>query len=335
MKIAILGGGKWGITLAMVYSHFFKNIELWVRTKSKYKKETLACYLQQKRCIDAKFPRLKIKLPHSIHVSDNMPVVLNNANIILCTIPSAHIKEYTEEFKHARAQVFINASKGVIEDKPISAYFAKELPHLTYAILSGPNIAQQIIENFQHDTKLINPAFATLAYDPYKVKIPLIKHMNAAPYLKLSFHNNVTSVEYCSILKQIYAIALGFCLGLGLSGNTIAGLFHKSGEEITKIIKHLGYNPMVYHTTFAGAPDLEVSYKYGRNGKLGTYIAKHGWEKAKKHYGKECIEGIRVIKALYTKLNNKKLDVPIFKEVYSLMYEKKPLEQVKRDIINV
>jgi glycerol-3-phosphate dehydrogenase (NAD(P)+) len=322
MKVTILGGGKWGTALTVLYSNKFKEVNFWIRPESKYKGESLAEYAKKRRINPLKFPNIKI--PLNVNITSNLYIV-NESDIVISTIPSAYLEDYFKEMKNFNFLQFINASKGVIDGKPIFFSYKKYM-NAHYATLSGPNIAGDVIGNFAGNR--INPSFATIA----GVSEQLAKDMEFIPYLRLQYHSDVKSVEYCGILKQIYAMVLGICVGLKYSGNTIAGVFHASGKEIKKILKELGGDPKVYDETYAGYPDLEVTYKYGRHGKIGRLIATKGVIKAKKEMQKECVEGFRVLQAIYNA--NSRLNLPILNELYSIIYSEKSLEKAVSDLVN-
>lgn len=332
MKISILGGGKWGTALVVLYAHKYakENIPFWIRPESRFKDQSLADYVRKNRINPTKFPNIKI--PDNVQVSDDLKTV-DNSDIIISTIPSQHLKEYFPKLKDFKFGQFVNGSKGVIEGKPISFYCEKIMSSVPYAVLSGPNIASEIIINFQNSHQ-INPAFTTLAFNSKNVIPDLVSKLEFRPYLRLYPHHDIKSVEYCGILKQIYAIALGICVGWGYSGNTVAGLFHASGREIKRILEHLHHDPRVYDETYAGYPDLEVTYKFGRHGRIGTIIAKRGLESAKKELKDECIEGFNVLKSIYDLTKDTNLHLPILKELYSIIYLEKNPKKSLADLIN-
>mgnify|MGYP005624290527 FL=1 len=347
-QLAILGAGKWGTTLALIYgklalqSAYLNKVSLWVRPESKYHKTSLCTYLQKQRVNLARFPEYPdVRIPANVSISSDLSETLANAEIVISTIPSKYLASYLPLFKKhltkKKFYCFVNASKGVIDDQPISYYFAQNLPDCAYATISGPNIASQIYHNFKEDSlhseHLINPAFTTLAYDHFK-NPDLLSILNAKPYLRMYRHHDIAAIEYCGILKQVYAMALGVCMGLGLPANTIAGLFHKCGEEITRILAFYKLPTNVYYQTLAGVADLEVTYKYGRNGKLGYLIATEGMSKATDFMSGECVEGLRVLRSIYHKTKDTNLHLPILQETYKVVYEHKPVLRAAQDLVN-
>ncbi|RLE39657.1 hypothetical protein DRJ17_00490 [Candidatus Woesearchaeota archaeon] len=331
MKIAILSGGKWGTTLSVLYAHKYPDskVKFWIRAESKYRDQPLVEYIKTNRVNPKRF--LDIKVPNNVFVSSDIKSVVNDVDIVLSAIPSEYLKEHLPKLKGLNFKQFVNCSKGIVDDKPISFYFKSLLAGVPYATISGPNIANEIIANF-NDRGKINPSFATIAFDNENAIQDLVSILDFKPYFILDPHNDIKSVEYCGILKQVYALALGICVGLGYSGNTIAGLFHACGREIKKLLAFLNANPNVYDETYAGYPDLEVTYKFARHGRTGKLIAEHGLNAAKEEMKGECIEGFRVLESMY-KLTNDLIHLPILKWLYSIIYQEDDIKPIS-ELVN-
>ena len=348
MKLSVLGGGRWGTTLAVLYGNKYLNddnvdINLWIRPESRTYRHSLAEYVKEHRHIPKQGFR-HVEVPKNVSVSDNLEDVVNGSDIVISTIPSQHLKAYLSRLKELQFNLFVNASKGVIDDRPISYAFEDIMPDKPYAVLSGPNIAREIASNFDKSLikrvkDLLNkstetqPACSVIAFDSKKVNSDLFSGLEYKPYLQLYRSDDVKSVEYCGILKQVYAMALGACIGLGFKGNAVANFFYACGRDIKRTLKHLKLDPTMYDNTPAGYPDLEVTYKFGRNGKFGRLMARYGIETAKKKMKHDCIEGLRVIKSMHDLTTERNPHLPILDELYAVVYEGKELKDSKKDLL--
>ncbi|MAG07847.1 hypothetical protein CMO89_00060 [Candidatus Woesearchaeota archaeon] len=347
MKISVLGGGRWGTTLAVLYGNKYLNddnvdINLWIHPESRTHHSSLADYVSKHRHIPKRGFR-QVKVPENVSVSDNLEDIVGS-DIVISTIPSKHLKDYLLSLKELDFKVFVNASKGVIDDKPISYALEEVMPDRPYAVLSGPNIASEIASNF--DKSLVKrardffnkstetqPACSVIAFDSDKVDSSLFSKLEYNPCLQLHRSDDVKSVEYCGILKQAYAMALGACIGLGFKGNAVANFFYLCGKDIKRILKHLKLNPEVYDNTPAGYPDLEVTYKFGRNGRFGRLMAKYGFKTAKRKMKHDCVEGLRIIRSMYDLTTEKNRHLPILDQLYAVVYEGKKVKDAKEDLV--
>ncbi len=316
MGISILGGGKWGTALAVMYGYKFDSVNLWVYPGETVFGESLPAFIQRERYNPVAFH--EIEFPKSINVSGNLDEVVDRAEIVILAIPSAFLEQILKHVATLDFQQFVNCSKGVLKGKPISESFMRIMLDKPYAVISGPNIAQQVIANFQHGARP-NPSFASIAYNPANSIDNLVDSLRFIPYFRLYPALDIGAVEYCGILKQVYAISLGICVGMGYDGNTVAGVFHACGREIKRIIEFVGHDPRTYDETYAGYPDLEVTYKFGRHGKFGGLIASKGVEGALMEMGGETLEGLEVVEAMHKMTENSGLHLPILKEMYSML----------------
>tara|TARA_B100001964_G_C14236600_1_gene602769 strand:+ start:593 stop:1705 length:1113 start_codon:yes stop_codon:yes gene_type:complete len=348
MKLSVLGGGRWGTTLAVLYGNKYLNddnvdINLWIRPESRAYKGSLAEYVSKHRHLPKK-GFLHVEVPENVSVSESLEDVVNGSDIVVSTIPSQYLMDYLLRLRELDFKQFVNASKGVIDDKPISYAFEEVMPDKPYAVLSGPNIAREVASNFDKSLikrarDLLNkstetqPACSVIAFDSDKVNSGLFSKLECKPYLLLHRSDDVKSVEYCGILKQVYAMALGACIGLGFKGNAVANFFYACGRDTKRILKYLKMNPATYDNTPAGYPDLEVTYKFGRNGRFGRLMARHSLKATKRKMKHDCIEGLRVVKSMYDLTTQSRLHLPILEELYAVVYEGKKLKEAKKDLV--
>ena len=141
-------------------------------------------------------------------------------------------------------------------------------------------------------------------------------------YINVSHSTDIYGTEYASVLKNIYAIAVGICVGLGYGDIFLAVLIANSAMEMSRFMEQ---TYPAERNTFASAylGDLLVtSYsQFSRNRRFGLMIGK-GYPVqsaqmemnmvAEGYYASECITQI-----------NKKFDVemPIAETVHRILYD--------------
>jgi glycerol-3-phosphate dehydrogenase (NAD(P)+) len=144
-------------------------------------------------------------------------------------------------------------------------------------------------------------------------------------------NEDVIGVELGGSLKNIIAIACGISDGLGFGTNTKAALLSRGLTEISR----LGYAMGAKFRTFSGISGLgdlvtTCISPYSRNRFIGEQIAKgKSLEQIKKHM-QMIAEGVPTTKSAYSLSLKYKVEMPITKEVYFVLYKNKsPLEAVK------
>lgn len=268
--------------------------------------------------------------------TSNLESAVKNADVVIGAIPTANLKQYLNMISSLPFGQYVNASKGVIDLNPVFKYFNQVMPDTPYATLSGPNIAAGIAENFLPGKTIPAPACATLAYDPDNSIPDLLQTMVALPYFRVYPHRSVDGVERCGMLKQIYAMALGVGdelkeMGV-LNENTIAGMMQSCTREISRILNYHGIDPAVFSHTDAGIGDLYVTFRLGRNGKTGRFIARGGIDYAKEQMQNECVEGFRVLDAVYEEMKDTGIHLPIMTQMHRTVHKEVNLEQAMQEI---
>ncbi len=206
--IAIIGAGEIGTALEFVLNKKGIKPDLWDR--------------------DAK------KLKKNISFSE----VINNAQIIFLCVPSWSNREVArmiyDNVKNDHKKIVITLSKG-IEDKSLKTMetvLKEELKNkIGYGILVGPMIAEEI-KSGQPSTGIIG-----LSHKRWEIKI---KSLFRNTSLKIRFSDDIRGMAICSVLKNIYSLALGMANGCGFGVNVKSALTVESYQEMKKITEILG-----------------------------------------------------------------------------------------------
>jgi len=95
-------------------------------------------------------------------------------------------------------------------------------------------------------------------------------------YYRVSRTSDIVGVEICAVLKNVYAIGIGFCDGISENrgstmNNTKAALFTSTLSEMKCFVKAAGGEENTVYG-LAGIGDLNVTCLGGRNSQLGRLI---------------------------------------------------------------
>jgi glycerol-3-phosphate dehydrogenase (NAD(P)+) len=141
-------------------------------------------------------------------------------------------------------------------------------------------------------------------------------------HLKVETTNDVLGLELCSTLKNVYAIALGMCDGLGYGTNTKASLANVALAEMARMVDALGGHR---ETAFglAGLGDLITTgfSQHSRNRTLGEKLASDGW---REFLEKNTVEGVPACSAVGELIEPHGLDVPLFAMVHGVVCHERP-----------
>lgn len=275
-RIAILGAGSWGSTLAKVFASSGKDVALWSRD------ETKADEINQTRRIEKP---LRVELSASIFVSADLEKCLDDREIIILACTSQSVRSVAQLVKtHLSATKPVAAGRGSsTEQKVILVNAAKGLelgsflrmsqileeffPADVICSLSGPNLAFEILHGL--------PTASVIACKDAKVA----KHIQAEltiPTLRMYSNTDVTGVELGGAFKNVIAIAAGALDELKLGTNAKAALLTRGLAEMTRMAVTMGAKASTL-SGLAGLGDLMAtcSSDLSRNYRLGKMIA-HG-----------------------------------------------------------
>ncbi|MCM8780883.1 MAG: NAD(P)H-dependent glycerol-3-phosphate dehydrogenase [Candidatus Omnitrophica bacterium] len=165
----------------------------------------------------------------------------------------------------------------------------------------------------------------------YSQKDNSLQHIS----LLLSFfrytNDDVIGVELGGSLKNVIAIACGISDGLGFGTNTKAALLSGGLAEISRLGQAMRAKAKTF-SGLSGLGDLVTTCisPYSRNRFVGEQIGKGKTLTQIEKHMQMVAEGIPTTKAGYRLSLRYKIDMPITKEVYYILYRNKsPLKAVK------
>lgn len=321
IKVGIIGAGSWGSALSIYFSKIGFDVILWVRENQLYD------FLQKKRENYIFLPG--IKFPKNIFFTQNFKD-FNFTNLIFLTIPTQHLRNTLKKLKKGIKNKIdlINCSKG-IEIKGLkfpSEIIREELKEKINNLgsLSGPTFAKEFV-NFM-------PTAAVIASENIKFAKEIQENFSSR-FFRLYRSKDLKGVEIAGALKNIYAIGAGIIKGLGFEKNTWASFLARSLHEMKRFFLRFGGEPETLYG-LAGFGDLVLtsSSEKSRNFQVGLKIAKGESLNEILKNMEMVAEGVYTLKAVYEILKKEKIEMPIVKALYKVLYEnlkpKKAIEEL-------
>lgn len=200
--------------------------------------------------------------------------VLSQHEYVFLAIPSSAIFEYIEKHKglfqpHA---VLINLAKGLSKDEYYTiaeSLIAKT--HFRVATFKGPTFARELINNM--------PTAFTVAANDLDL-FPKFKEMVKGTCVHLDYSTDIRGVELLSVLKNIYAIALGIVDAQYDSPNLRFLFLTKAFNEMRAILlKFEGKKKTIFKYCGYGDFGLTALNDLSRNRTLGLLIGKGFYSK--------------------------------------------------------
>ena len=150
-------------------------------------------------------------------------------------------------------------------------------------------------------------------------------------YIKTVISDDIYGTEYAAVLKNIYAVASGICHGVGYGDNFQAVLISNAIREIKRFVDAI--HPIdrdIKESAYLG--DLLVtSYsQFSRNRTFGNMVGKGYTVKFAQLEMNMIAEGYYAAECIYQINKNYKVDMPIARAVYAVLYEKHSPEREMR-----
>jgi len=320
--VSIIGAGGWGTTLAVVLAR--KGID--VKLHSVFREHNLQMKKENQNRLFLK----GVRFPSHINVSLSLEDALDS-RVIIIAIPVKFIREFLKKIAKQKApvknKIFVSVSKGIESAslKRVSQIMREVLGPVEIAVLSGPNIAKEVLAGV--------PSASVIACNRARVAQKLQALLSTQTF-RIYHHHDIAGVELGGALKNIIAIACGLSDGLGFGTNTKAALVTRGLVEITRLGTKMGAHPQTFWGV-SGLGDLVTTCfsPHSRNRFVGEEIGK-GKSLTKVIKNMQMVaEGVETVKPAYILSKKLKVDMPITKEVYCVLYKNKPPRQAVADLM--
>ncbi|MBN1163475.1 MAG: NAD(P)H-dependent glycerol-3-phosphate dehydrogenase [Candidatus Krumholzibacteriota bacterium] len=315
MKIAVLGAGSWGTTLALLLHDNGYRVVLW-----EFYPE-LAEVLVRERENHRFLPGIKI--PDSVDITADLNEAVEKAAYLLFVTPSHTVRGISrlvaESASFNPRCVVINASKG-LEEKTLcrmSEILNQELPQDGKDIvgLLGPSHAEEVSRKM--------PTSIVVAGPDQKV-LEKIQNLFMTEYFRVYTNTDLIGVELGVSLKNTIAIAAGICDGLGFGDNTKAALITRGLAETKRLASKLGARDETL-SGLSGMGDLIVTCisRHSRNRYVGEQIGR-GKKLPEVLSGMVMVaEGVKTTKAAVKLASKVGVELPITEQVFKVLFHDK------------
>lgn len=321
MRVAVLGTGAYGLSLANVIVENHHEVIMWTK------------FLEEKNMLVSTRKNEKLLkdfiIPESIAFTCDMKEAVLGAALIIIAVPAAFVdnisielSKYIEEKQH-----IVIASKGIENDTCLflNDVVSKYISNQNIAVISGPSFAIDIVSRMPIGLTLASKSLET---------INMVKTCLVNDYFKLRETEDIVGTEVCGAIKNVIAIASGMLDGLGANESTKAMFITESLHDIKEIIDILGGNKKTI-LSFAGFGDLLLTCTSpkSRNYSFGYTLVKNTSEEIDEYIKTHTIEGLYTLKSIHKLLENKGANIPMIDLIYNIIFKKEEAKELLRFLI--
>lgn len=320
-KIAVLGAGSWGSTLASVLIENGHDVTLYTNVVEQ------AAELNEKHTNEQYMPGFKYS--EKLRATTDLEEALTDTDAILFVVPTKVTRLVAKQVKEVLAKLkqrpmVIHASKGleIGTHKRISEIIHEELTDRycsSIVVLSGPSHAEEVA---RHDITLI-----TAASEEEKAA-EQVQDMFTNNYLRIYTNNDVVGVETGAAFKNVIAIGAGILHGLGYGDDAKAALMTRGLAEVARLGMAYGASPLTF-MGLSGVGDLIVTCTsvHSRNWRCGDQLGQgKPFDEVIEDMGM-VIEGINTAKAAYDLSREEHIEMPITEAIYNVLYNKADIKE--------
>ncbi|MDR1782030.1 MAG: NAD(P)-dependent glycerol-3-phosphate dehydrogenase [Bacilli bacterium] len=321
MKIAVIGTGSWGTSLAQVLCD--NNHEVLMYGIEEKEIEEINTQHMNTKFFSG------VRINEKIKASNNLAECLENAHAIVLVVPTKVTASVLEEIKPLLKNkvYFINASKGFDPktNERMSETIRNIIPEaFRYEVASiiGPSHAEEVILRMY-------TAICSVSLDDNVAKY--VQELFANDYLRVYTLADEVGAEYGVAIKNVLALCSGIITGIGLGDNTRAALLTRGLHEMIRYGMFKGGQLDTY-LGLTGIGDLIVTAtsEHSRNFQAGRRIGEEKSAKSVVSDTHTTIEGVRSCKVIYEDAIKNGIDLPIIGECYNILFnDSDPITAIK------
>ncbi len=323
MKIAVIGGGSWGTAISKLLAENGNEVFMWTIEEKVF---------ESMRWNENPYYLPGVKLSPRVNAVMDMDKAVDGSEMIVLAVPSQALREILGKLpQRLSGKVFVNLAKGIeISTGKLLSEVAEEFfSDIGYCALSGPTHAEEVARKVPTGIVAAGAKRDICEY---------VQNTFSNDYFRVYSNSDLKGVEVSGALKNVYAIAAGIVDGIGPWDNTKAALITRSLVELERFGRHYGGRLETF-MGLSGIGDLLVtcSSRHSRNRFVGEQIG-HG-KKVKEILESMSMiaEGVYTAKAVYDISNRNKIEMPIARKIYQVLYEdlepeSAMLELMQRDL---
>ena len=312
MRVAVMGAGSWGTTVAKVLVDAGNDVTLCARTPE-HAAEINADHENRQYLAG-------IALPEALVAVSEPAEALAGAELVVCGIPSQVLRENLAAWRDDLPgdAILLSLAKGVETSSGLRMSEmirqVTEFPERQIAVLSGPNLAREVAEGQpaatviacvdEDQAKRVQKAFETGYFRPYT-------------------NTDMVGTEIGGAAKNVIALACGMASGAGYGENTLAMIITRGLAETMRLGVALGADIRTL-AGLAGVGDLVAtcSSPLSRNRTFGAALGKGATiEEAQAATNGQVAEGVKSCGSVRALALEHDVEMPLTEAVYAVCHD--------------
>ena len=256
--------------------------------------------------------------PEKLILTDNINRAVASSPVIILVTPSEYLKSALDNLAYPMdSKIVCTAIKGIVPEQNtivgeyIHNYYM--VPYENIVVLTGPSHAEEVAME-----KLTYITLASSGRGNARKMASLIRNH----FVRTVISDDIFGTEYAAVMKNIYAIGAGICIGLGYGDNFLAVLLSNAANEMKKFIDYIHPGERNINSSAYLGDLLVTGYsQFSRNRVFGAMIGK-GYSVRNALLEMTMVaEGYHSAGCIHEIVIREKIDIPIASAVYRILYE--------------
>ena len=314
LRVAVLGAGSWGTTVATLAARNAPTT-LWAR-RADAAREINEAHTNERYLKD-------VRLSPSLRATDSIEEAVRDADLLVMGVPSHCLRAtLAEAKKFLRPWVpIVSLAKGLEQDTHLrmTQVIQDVIPDHLAGALTGPNLAREIMAGFA--------AASVIAIDDARVATQVQRVFHSSRF-RVYTNPDVAGCELGGALKNVIAIASGMGDGIGVGDNTRSAVITRGLAEITRLGVAMGGRARTF-SGLAGMGDLIATCvsPQSRNRHVGEQLGRGRRIEEIIEEMHMVAEGVKTSRVVLDLAAQHGLEMPIAREVYGVVHEGRTAEQ--------
>jgi glycerol-3-phosphate dehydrogenase (NAD(P)+) len=321
-RVAVIGAGAWGTTLADLLARKPFPVTIWAR-EPEVVEGINRDHINSVFLPDA-------PLAPALRATSDLADAVHNADVVVSAAPSHAVRPVMSEVANVvhGTPLLVSVSKGLEPDRQerLSTVLLEVFgPGAPVAVLSGPSFAREVYQR--------QPTAVVAAARDHEVA-RRVQEMFTTQTFRVYSHTDMIGVELGGALKNVIALAAGIAEGLGLGHNPRAALITRGLAELTRLGLALGADPLTF-AGLAGLGDLVLTATgtLSRNRSLGVELGEGRRLEDLLATRKTVAEGVTTARTAVALAERHGVELPIAREVSEILFRGKTPRQAITDLM--
>ncbi|HHT9135024.1 MAG TPA: NAD(P)H-dependent glycerol-3-phosphate dehydrogenase [Candidatus Avalokitesvara rifleensis] len=308
-RISVLGSGGWGTALSLLLHKKGYDTLLWGNTREYVE------FLKKKRENVKYLPGVSI--PTDLPLTSDLSRASDGRELIVVAVPTPYLRSVMKRFKpyYVDGTAVLSVVKGIENETLLlaSQVIKDVLGDVPVTLMMGPSHAEEVARGL--------PTTAVVSGGEMCEEIQKVFFTDR---FRVYTNPDTIGVEVGAAVKNVIAIAAGICEGLQFGDNTKAALITRGLVEISRLGVKMGGQKATF-SGLTGLGDLITTCisPYGRNRRVGLEIGKGEKIKEVLEGMEQVAEGVFTTRSVNLLAKKHEVDMPICREIYSILYEDK------------